>query len=85
MKGKSFKVPVSWQMYGYVTVEADTLQHAAEIAESDMGIGLPDNGEYVEGSWEVDWAIVEDGGLLEGCTPMTADEIKNVGGENGIH
>ncbi len=60
MKGKMFKVPVSWQMYGHVTVEADTLQYAAEIAESDMGIGLPDNGEYVEGSWEVDWAIVED-------------------------
>lgn len=47
-------------MYGHVTVEADTAQHAAEIAESDMGIGLPDNGEYVEGSWEVDWDIVED-------------------------
>ena len=25
-----------------------------------MGIGLPDNGEYIEGSWEVDWDIVED-------------------------
>ena len=46
-KPKRFKVPVSWQMYGYVTVEADTLQHAAEIAESDMGIGLPENREYV--------------------------------------
>jgi hypothetical protein len=60
MKNKKFKIPVSWQMYGHVTVEADTPQHAAEIAESDMGIGLPDNGEYVEGSWEVDWEIVED-------------------------
>ena len=46
-------------MYGHVTVEADTAQHAAEIAESDMGIGLPDNGEYVEASWEVDWETVE--------------------------
>lgn len=50
-----YKVPVIWQMYGHVTVEADTLKHAAEIAESDMGIGLPDNGEYIESSWEVDW------------------------------
>ena len=47
-----YKVPVSWQMYGHVTVEADTLEHAAKIAESDMGIGLPDNGEYVEASWK---------------------------------
>ena len=59
MKTKTFKIPVSWQMYGAVEVEADTLQHAAEIAESDMGIGLPNNGSYVEASWEVDWAEVE--------------------------
>ena len=59
MRNKKFKIPVSWQMYGHVTVEADTAQHAAEIAESDMGIGLPDNGEYVEASWEVDWETVE--------------------------
>ncbi len=56
---KRYKVPVCWQMYGHVTVEADTLEHAAKIAESDMGIGLPDNGEYVEASWEVDWAVLE--------------------------
>ena len=60
MKQKTYRVPVSWQMYGWVTVQSDTRQHAAEIAESDMGIGLPDNGTYVEGSWEVDWEIVED-------------------------
>ena len=57
---KEFKVPVHWSMMGYVTVKSDTLQHAAEIAESDMGIGLPDNGEYLEGSWVVDWDIVND-------------------------
>ena len=60
MATKEYKVPVSWQMYGHITVKADTQVHAAEIAESDMGIGLPDNGSYVEGSWEVDWDIVED-------------------------
>ena len=64
-KLKKFKVPVSWQMYGHVTVEADTLQHAAEIAESDMGIGLPDNGEYVEGSWEVDYQFDTKGELID--------------------
>ena len=54
---KEFKVQVYWSMVGEVTVKSDTLQHAAEIAESDMGIGLPDNGEYLEGSWEVNWII----------------------------
>jgi hypothetical protein len=56
---KDFKVPVHWHMYGYITVKSDTLQHAAEIAASDMGLALPDNGEYVDGSWEVNWDIVE--------------------------
>ena len=58
---KEFKVPVHWSMMGYVTVKSDTLQHAAEIAESDMGIGLPDNGEYLEGSWEVNWDNINEG------------------------
>lgn len=48
-------------MVGEVTVKSDTLQHAAEIAESDMGIGLPDNGEYLEGSWEVNWDNINEG------------------------
>jgi hypothetical protein len=64
---KRYKIPVSWQMDGYVTVEADTAQHAAEIAESDMGIGLPDNGSYVEASWEVDWDVIEDASYGKAC------------------
>ena len=60
MKMKKFKIPVAWQMYGHVIVESDTLEHAAKTVETDMAIGLPDNGEYIEGSWEVDWDIVED-------------------------
>ncbi len=56
---KEHKIPVSWQMYGYVNVKSDTIQHAAEIAETDMAIALPE-GSYVEGSWEVDWDVIED-------------------------
>ena len=54
---KEYKVPVCWQMNGYVTVKSDTLEHAAEIAETDMAIVLPE-GIYKEGSWEVDWELV---------------------------
>ena len=56
---KEYKIPVSWQMYGHVTVKSDTIEHAAQIAETDMGIGLPE-GSYVEASWEVDWDIVNE-------------------------
>jgi len=59
MKTKEYKIPVCWQMRGYVNVESDTIQHAAEIAETDMAIALPE-GNYVEGSWEVDWDVIED-------------------------
>ena len=53
-----YLIPVSWQMYGHVSVEADTPQKAAEIAETDENIALP-SGTYVEASWEVDWPVVE--------------------------
>jgi len=59
MKAKEYKIPVEWKMYGYVTVEADTEELAAQVAESDMGIGLPDNGAYAEGSWKVDWEEIQ--------------------------
>ena len=64
---ETYKIPVSWQMYGFVTVEADSAQHAAEIAESDMDISLPENGSYVEASWEVDWDSIEDASYGKAC------------------
>lgn len=52
---KTWKIPVSWTMVGVVTVEADTLDKAIEIAQDDEGIiSLPDNGTFLDGSWEVD-------------------------------
>lgn len=52
---KTWKIPVSWIMVGVVTVEADTLDKAIEIAQDDEGIiPLPDNGTFLDGSWEVD-------------------------------
>lgn len=52
---KTWKIPVSWTMVGVVTVEADTLDKAIEIAQDDEGIiPLPDNGTFLDGSWEVD-------------------------------
>ena len=52
---KTWKIPVCWTMMGVVTVEADTLDKAIEIAQDDEGIiPLPDNGTCLDGSWEVD-------------------------------
>lgn len=57
---KRFKIPVVWQMYGHVFVEAETLDEAFDIALSDR-VGLPDNGEYISASFEIDYeGIPED-------------------------
>jgi hypothetical protein len=47
---RSYKIPVSWEMYGYITVQADTLEDAIEMAED---FPLPD-GSYIEDSFQID-------------------------------
>jgi hypothetical protein len=46
-----FKVPVVWQMAGYVTVEADDAEEASELAVFE---GVPDDGDYISDSFSVD-------------------------------
>ncbi len=51
---KTWKIPVIWQEMGVVKVEANTLEEAIEIARDDDAIPIPDNSDFVDGSWEVD-------------------------------
>lgn len=54
-KMKTWKIPVCWTMMGTVEVEASTLDEAIEIAIDDDGvIPIPDDGTFLDGSWEVD-------------------------------
>jgi hypothetical protein len=58
--GKKYKVPVSWQVYGFVTVEADTEEEAAHEA---MGVDLDcidGKPEYLHNSFEVDEHAIEE-------------------------
>jgi|LakMenE18May11ns_1017448.scaffolds.fasta_scaffold9721213_1 hypothetical protein len=48
---KTYKVPVVWTMMAYVEVEAESLDEAINEV---MNAPLPDNGEYLEDSFEVD-------------------------------
>ena len=50
---KTYKIGLIWQMYGYVEVEANSLAEAIHIVHS-TDVPLPENGEYIEGSFEVD-------------------------------
>lgn len=52
---KTYKIGVVWQMYGYVEVEANSLEEAVKEVEDGGGdMPLPMDGEYIEGSFEVD-------------------------------
>jgi hypothetical protein len=59
---KTYKIGVVWQMYGSVEVEANSLEEA--VKKVDDGVPLPENGEYIEGSFEVD---------VEGCALNEVD------------
>ncbi len=54
---KTYKIPVVWQMHGYVEVEADSMSEAVNKAYDTP---LPDDGSYIEGSFEVDEAGIVD-------------------------
>lgn len=52
---KQWEIPVVWTMMGTIKVEAETLAEAIEIARDERGeIPIPDNGEFLDGSWKVD-------------------------------
>lgn len=47
-------IPVSWEMYGIISVESETLEQAMKVAQDEDGnIPLPANAHYVDGSWRL--------------------------------
>lgn len=53
---KVWKIPVTYQVSAIVEIEAETLEEAMEIAAyNDETIPLPNDSEYVEGSWELSY------------------------------
>ena len=49
---KTFKMPVTWEVCGFVDVEADSLEEAIDKFEENCdNYELPENGEYVDGSF----------------------------------
>lgn len=52
---KTWIIPVVWTMMGTVTVEANTLDEAIEIAKDENGvIPIPEDADFMDGTWEVD-------------------------------
>ncbi len=55
------KLAVTWEMCGYVDVEADTLEEAMEKFNDECDyIKLPTDGEYVDGSFQLSTQDVDE-------------------------
>ena len=50
---KTYKVVVTWEVYGEIEVKAKNLQEACDKANFDTNIPLPE-ANYVNGSFKVD-------------------------------
>lgn len=54
---KTFKIPVTWEVYGTVEIQAETAEKALyiakEIEHQGEGLPLPTESEYVDGSFEI--------------------------------
>lgn len=50
----TWRIPIVWQNWGFVDVEANTLKEAMEIARDDDGVIPLPEGDYVDNSWELD-------------------------------
>ena len=51
---KTYRVPVVWSMMGFVEVQAESLSDAQHQA---MDAPLPEDGSYLEGSFEIDESL----------------------------
>ena len=51
---KTFKLPVTWECYGMVEIEADTIEDAVmKFEETEEDIPLPTESDYVEGNFRL--------------------------------
>ena len=56
---KYYEIPCTCEVYGTVEIEADSLEEAIELAERDDS-PMPDDSDYVDGSFQVDRDIAEE-------------------------
>ena len=55
MSKKTYTIPCTWQVCGFITVEADNLAEALNEADDAP---LPDTSEFIDGSFEIDHQMI---------------------------
>lgn len=78
---KTWRIPVIWQEYGVVKVEANTLEEAMEIARDDDGVIPLPEGNFIDGSWEVD---CDDEDLVRALYNNNQEDDKDEEFENAV-
>ena len=72
---KKWKIPVTWEVCGVIECEAPTLEEAMEYAEDKDGvISLPDESDYVDGSWRLSYEMDDAETVREGWNDGQKDE-----------
>jgi hypothetical protein len=70
IKMSKFTVDCSWEMYGHIDIEADSVEEAIKIAESETTKLSDITSDYVSESFQVDYDTtldqVEDRNLARG-------------------
>ena len=59
-KSKAYTIDCSWEMYGHVDVEADSLEEAIEKVENETKLS-DINAEYVSESFKIDESAYSEG------------------------
>lgn len=72
---KTWKIPVTWEVCGTILCEAPTLEEAMEYARDKDGvIPLPDDSDYIDGSWRLSYEMDEAETVREGWNNGQKDE-----------
>jgi len=72
-----FKLPVSWTSIGTMEINASSLEEAIAIAEDEL-TGLPEDSEYLEGSFEVNVDLIDEVKAAVGEENLANNAILNI-------
>ena len=51
---KEYKIPIEWQMFGYVEIKAESLEKAVEyFCENENEFDIPSDSDYIDGSFKI--------------------------------
>lgn len=56
-----FKIPISWMVSDYITVQADTFEEALKYCDDNFDeLPLGDDPQYIDGSYDIDKLFAEE-------------------------